>query len=266
MEIIQTFESRNASLTIGVIGNFIGEDIQLRAFLRERVNGSGDFKMEVANHGWNHEDFTTFDKDGQSELLLKSNDRIFETLGVTPEVFITPFNRMNNDTLVAMVENNIRVVSANVTLDNRPFARPITLAEGRAGITVFHVPATAKTGDLNDDDTQWLGFGHQQTLDEISKSMEEHGYALVMLHPQEFSVRDGLDFKNEVETDQIGELELLLDEIEAEDFSIVLVSELARQVAIPEFAGYISAAVLTVSFISLTVLLLAPRLGRFRLI
>ncbi|MGI0014147.1 MAG: polysaccharide deacetylase family protein, partial [Nitrososphaera sp.] len=137
MEIIRTFENRNTSLTIGVIGNFIGEDLQLRAFLRERVNSSGAFKMEVANHGWNHEDFTAFDKDQQSELLSKSQERIFETLGVTPDVFIAPFNRMNNDTLLAMVENDIRVVSANVTQDNRPFARKVTLSdsEPQVGIT-----------------------------------------------------------------------------------------------------------------------------------
>ncbi|MGH9878055.1 MAG: DUF2334 domain-containing protein [Nitrososphaerales archaeon] len=263
MEIIQTFEKRNTSLTIGVIGNFIGEDLQLRAFLRERVNSSGAFNMEVANHGWDHEDFTAFDKDQQSELLSKSQESIFETLGVTPDVFIAPFNRMNNDTLVAILENDIRVVSANVTQDNRPFARKITLgdSEAQVGITVFHVPATAKTGDLNDDDTQWLGFGHQQTLDEIEKSMEEHGYALVMLHPQEFSVRNGLDFKNDVDKDQIGELELLLDGIQEEGYSIVLVSQLARQVAIPEFADYLLPAAMTLPFISVIAFLLLHRFG-----
>jgi len=52
-EIIRTFEKRNESLTIGVIGNFIGDDVVLVAFLKQRIHAEG-FTMEVANHGWNH--------------------------------------------------------------------------------------------------------------------------------------------------------------------------------------------------------------------
>jgi len=262
MEIIQTFEKRNASLTIGVIGNLIGEDIQHMAFLRERADSAGAFKMEVANHGLNHEDFTTFDKGDQAGLLSMSQGNIIQTLGVKPDVFITPFNRMNNDTLDAMVENGIRVVSASITQDTPPFARKISLADREIAITVFHVPATASTGYLSYDGAQWLGFKHQETFAEIRRSMDEHGYALVMMHPQEFSVRNGLDFENEVDMGQLIELELLLDEVQEEGYSIVSVSQLAGLVAIPEFADYLSPAVLTVSFISIIALLLMRRFGR----
>nr|AFK24984.1 hypothetical protein Josef01_19c08_41 [uncultured archaeon] len=106
MEVIRTFEKKNASLTVGVISNFIGDDAVLTDFLKKRISKT----VEVANHGWNHEDFTLFDKESQSDLLSKSNSRIFEKLGIIPRVFITPYNQMNNDTLAAMEENSINMM------------------------------------------------------------------------------------------------------------------------------------------------------------
>jgi peptidoglycan/xylan/chitin deacetylase (PgdA/CDA1 family) len=243
MEVISTFEKKNASLTIGVIGNFIGDDIMLVDFLKKRITDSNG--LEAANHGWNHEDFTLLDKDQQSDLLFKSNNRIFEKLGVTPQVFIAPFNRMNNDTLVAMAENSIHIISTNVTNDHPPFIRNVT-GDARP---IYHLPATAKTGDLNADDTQWLGLKHGETLLAIRESMDKHGYALVMMHPQEFSLRDGLNFQNKVDRGQVAELELLLDSIKDEGYTIVTISQLANLSAIPEFSGLYAALALPLAMI-----------------
>jgi peptidoglycan/xylan/chitin deacetylase (PgdA/CDA1 family) len=238
MEVIRTFEKKNASLTVGVIGNFIGDDIVLVDFLKKRIANNN--ALEVANHGWDHEDFTLFDRDQQSDLLSRSNEKIFEELGVVPRVFITPYNQMNNDTLAAMAENSIHVVSANVTEDHPPFVRNMT---GGADVSaIYHLPATAKTGDLNKDNTQWLGVKHGETLSAVKASMEEHGYALVMMHPQEFSARDGLNFQNRVDGEQMAELELLLDAMADEGYTIVTVSQLASYSAIPEFGGFLYAA------------------------
>lgn len=257
-EIIRTFEKRNESLTIGVIGNFIGDDALLVAFLKKRIHGDPSFTMEVANHGWNHEDFTAFDRVQQSDLLSRSNERILLELGVLPEVFVAPYNRINNDTLVAMAENGIRVASANLTNDHMPFIRNVTLAGEDAVKAVYHFPATANTGDLNDDDTEWLGFGHQETLRSIKSSMQTYGYALVTMHPQEYSVRDGLDYQNKVDEDQLQELELLLDAVHDEGYTVITVSELAKHVTVPEFSQYIAIAI---PFVSSVALLLLSRYG-----
>nr|AFK24985.1 hypothetical protein Josef01_19c08_42 [uncultured archaeon] len=107
---------------------------------------------------------------------------------------------------------------------------------------IYHFPATAKTGDLNEDDTQWLGLKHDETLLAIRESLDKYGYALVMMHPQEFSVRDGLNFQNEVDGGQIAELELLVDSIRDEGYTIVTVSQLASYYTIPEFNGFLYAA------------------------
>lgn len=248
IEIVRTFEERNASLTIGIIGNYFGDDPALLAFVKEKMK-STNFDMEVANHGWNHEDFTAFDKDEQSTLLSQSNDRIFEKLGVSPDVFIAPLNRINNDTILSLATNDIHLLSANVTASQMPFIRNVTLTDGSV-VVISHFPATAKTGDLNADDTEWLGSTHEETLGEIKDGMEKYGYALVTMHPQEFSVRQGIKYQNEVETEQLHELSLLLDAIQSEGYTVVTVSELANRVTIPEFSSSTIALMATIIAVS----------------
>lgn len=260
MQIIETFEQRNASLTVGVIGNYIGDDRVLVEFLKEKI-GSKYFSLDVANHGWNHEDFTLFSKEEQSELLSKSNEQIQIELGVQPAVFIAPFNRMNDETLAAMVNNGLQTVTANLTESRSPFVRNVT---GPAGVAaVYHFPATAKTGDLNADDTEWIGSNHEATMLEIYDSMGKFGYALVMMHPQEFSAREGINFQNVVDEGQLDELDLLLDSVDAKGYRIVTVSELPNHALVPEFSSYLLMAAAIPIAISLTYRIAGKRRALF---
>ena len=170
------------------------------------------------------------------QLLADSNEQIEKVLGVEPSVFVAPYNRINEDTLAALGATSIRTMTANVTEMNPPFVRNVT---GPAGpVAIYHFPATAKTGDLNADDTEWLGSSHTETMAEIEDSISKYGYSVVMMHPQEFSLRQGTTFQNEVDRDQLRELELLLDSVESEGYEIVTVSELANDAVVPEFPGY----------------------------
>ena len=52
MEVINVFDRKDASLTVGVIGNYFGGDAALVQFVRDKAANNPSF--EVANHGWNH--------------------------------------------------------------------------------------------------------------------------------------------------------------------------------------------------------------------
>ena len=240
MRVIETFENRSASLTIGVIGNYIGEDAVLKEFLNEKLQ-SDSFSLDVANHGWNHEDFSLSGLQEQSQLLSDSNKEILKELGVRPSVFIAPFNRFNEDTLTAMAASGLQTISANATEQYPPFVRNVTSSAGATAI--FHFPAAAKTGDLNADDTHWLGSSHAETMAEVNSSIGKYGYAVVMMHPQEYSVRQGTTFQNAVDTDQLHELDLLLDSVDAQRYKIVTISELANLAIVPEFPSHLALAV-----------------------
>jgi hypothetical protein len=52
MEVINIFDRKDASLTVGVIGNYFGGDAALVQFVRDKAANNPSF--EVANHGLNH--------------------------------------------------------------------------------------------------------------------------------------------------------------------------------------------------------------------
>ena len=221
IEVMNTFQEKNASLTVGVIGNYFGNDQKLLDYIEPRIEQNNP-KIEIANHGWNHEDFTMFDKNEQSSLIKKTNEKIFNTLGIVPTGFITPFNTINGDTLTAMRENNMQYISANVTEDRPPYRINDN--------TLYHFPGTAFTGNLNDNNNAWLSKYHKESFAQIQSSLINYGYAVVMLHPQEYSIRDGLNYKNEVDINQIHELEMLIDEIKDSGLRIVTIKEIPEHV------------------------------------
>lgn len=260
MKVINTFEQKNASLTVGVIGNYFGNDLAMVLFLKERIasnnNGSG---IEVANHGWNHEDFRRFSKEEQSALMQQTNRKINEILNVEPIVFIPPYNNLNNNTIAALQENGFQYISGNTT----SYPPSLLQAYGNSSSseingtavpksdTIFHFPSSAHTGDLNGDNTEWLGYSHDRTFAAINASLNELGYAVVTLHPQEFSLRNGTVYQNEIDDTQIRELELLIDDIRAAGFKIVTISQINEGYgsAIPEFPAYSIYAILAVSIV-----------------
>jgi peptidoglycan/xylan/chitin deacetylase (PgdA/CDA1 family) len=218
-KIIDTFVQKNASLTIGIIGNHIGQDAKITDDIKSILKTATP-ELEIANHGWNHEDFTQFNRDTQSVLMKNTNDKISSLFGITPSIFIAPFNTINSNVMVAFLQNNFQVISANTTQDPPPYLIK--------NVAVYHLPGTAKTGNLNDDDTYWYSENHRQTFAEIMASLQKYGYAMVVMHPQEYSIRQALNYTNTTDQNQIHELELLIDEVRNDGLKIVTISEIPK--------------------------------------
>lgn len=248
--VINTLEKKNANVTIGIIGNSFGDDLFLVQFLKEKIvrnnNGSNSFHLEVANHGWNHEDFARIDENEQSSLIYQTNEKIVHILGIKPDVFIPPFNALNNYTILALSKNDMHYTSTNAT--SYP---PTILAQykNEANSTdrttnlyrVSNFASAAVTGDLNADETEWLGYPHGETLTNITVSIEKLGYAVVTMHPMEFSIRNGIQYKDVIDREQVQELESLIDDIRAAGLRIVTISEIGQFNigTVPEFTFYV---------------------------
>src|SRR5690349_1736047 len=114
-KIIDTFHEKNTSLTIGIIGNHIGQDQKLIDDIKSKLGKTPE--LEIANHGWNHEDFTQFSREQQSVLMKSTNDKINNLFGIIPFGFIPPYNTINSDVMVTSLENNFKYISANTTQD-----------------------------------------------------------------------------------------------------------------------------------------------------
>jgi len=217
--IMDTFQQKNASLTIGIIGNHVGQDPKITDYVKSKL-ATGNPEIEIANHGWNHEDFTKFSREQQSILMKNTNDKVSSLFGVIPSVFIPPFNTINSDTVAAFLANNFQFISANTTQD--------TPSSFIKNALVYHLPGTAKTGNLNDDNTYWYSENYTQTFVEITDSVQKYGYAIIVMHPQEYSIRQALNYSNTVDANQIHELESLIDEVRNDGINIVTITEIPK--------------------------------------
>jgi peptidoglycan/xylan/chitin deacetylase (PgdA/CDA1 family) len=269
-EIINMFENSNVSLTLGIIGNSFGDDTDLVNTVKESIRNndllySHGPQIEIATHGWNHEDFTKFSEKEQSNLIRKANEKIADVLSIAkPTGFIPPYNLYNNKTISALRNNNMTYISASALTSTQPtFAEKYdknnlddinkdkqntaassrlqahnnkdkqnTAASSRLQAhnnLIYNFPYTADTGDISLDKSHWVGKSFQQTLTDVKNSLSKYGFAVILMHPQEYTVREGMKFeKDKLNLKQLDQLKLLLQYFRSEGISVVNLKDVAR--------------------------------------
>jgi peptidoglycan/xylan/chitin deacetylase (PgdA/CDA1 family) len=118
--VMDVFINRNQKVTVGEVMNFFGSDPLV---LNKTKQGGNAGLFEYAIHGWNHDDYTKFSLSKQQSELQKANGKMQALYGKKSNVFITPYNEFNANTLTAMKNLNIQIISAaNYTgyYDNHP--------------------------------------------------------------------------------------------------------------------------------------------------
>ncbi len=175
--IIEMFRQNNASVTIGIIGSMFGNDTELVDFVRQYRN---DSRIEIANHGWLHEDFGLLeDAASQQELLEGTNQRIHDLLGhdVLITTFIAPFNSVNDHTYEAVANSGLYIISADPVRDT------IFANDQTSSSPLYHLPMTAEVSILTENQTAWEPVPVIEILSKIDDSIVANGNAVVMLHP-----------------------------------------------------------------------------------
>jgi len=210
--VLDTFFIKGASVTAGIIGNLFGDDAKLVNTIKSSLEIDEQL-IEIANNGWNYEDFSNMGKQDQSSLIKQSNDQISSVLGKTPTVFIPPLEKFNDDTILALQENNIYYISSSVSKDPPPYRLN--------GSDFYHFPGGPSVGKYDPLVGAIKGESHEKTLASIQAYIEKYGFAVVTLQPQEFSIVEKNAYTNAVDQQQIQELELLLDGIQAQGLKII---------------------------------------------
>ena len=215
IEVIDTFIRNKASLTIGLIGNLFGDDAKLSDYLKNAIEKNEN--LEIANNGWSYEVFSDFTEKEQSALLRQSNDHIASIFGKPPSVFIPPYEIFNDDTVLALNENYMSYISSNIQNDPPPYS---------LDSDIYHFPGGATTGRYNLEFNLIEGVDHKETFAEIQETLNNNGFAVVTLSPQEFSKTENRNYVNQVNEQQIHELELLLEKIQAQGLKIVPIGKM----------------------------------------
>lgn len=207
--VIDYFMEKEIPLTIGIIGNQFGNDQYTIDFLKNHMQNHGE-DLEIANHGWNHEDFRKFSLDEQNSLIKNTNKKISDKLNTIPSVFIPPYNYFDDNTIAALKQNGISHLSSISSLDEPAISADTS--------DFYHLPTTSTTAEYNQNMmwTQWTG---KKTIEFIEKSVLEYGYAVVMMHPRDFGqfAKPG----NAVSATQMQELDYIIAKIQESGYDIL---------------------------------------------
>ena len=213
--IISVFDQKQVTPTLGIIGNVIGTDPRIVSAVKTAIADGA----EIANHSWRHAIYAKMTKAEQELDLLQTNKRISEVFGVVPITFIPPQNLYNNDTISVLKSNKYTHISHGEdgsTQEPAPFKKS----------TFYEFPALAYTAKLNPETGIWRQLSSEQTLTQINDSLFNYGYAVVMLHPYEFSVYENGSYTNKVNSTKIQELGTLIDKVRAEGYTILPINQI----------------------------------------
>jgi len=222
VELMKLFQQKKTDLTVGIIGGFFGTDPHLVDFFKKAIPTEVP-KLEIASHSWNNDPLINFNKEGQRELLQKTNDKLFEVLQVTPKVFITPQNLFDDNTLALLPELGFTHFSAHIDLNHSP---PYLVEDS----TLYYFPANTETAKLHATEFFWITQPNSLILDEAYEYLGKYGYAVIMMHPYEFAVRELGIYTGDADMQAIAEVGKLIDELRADGIKLVTIDEISKSV------------------------------------
>ncbi len=217
IEIINLFAEKKVPLSVGVIGNLIGGDERIVSVLKENLENNN---IEIVNHSWNNDALTNFDKKIQEDNIVMTNNKIFEVFGVTPKAFIPPQNLYNENTVNILKRNGFTHIISHIDQDSKT---------QNIDDIFFNVPAITETGVLLDG-VNWKLQEKDHIKKEIIQNIEDKGYAIIMMHPQEFSLNEAGEYSSPNQK-SLTELRLLLDEVSQLDAKLVKITEVIPKTA-----------------------------------
>jgi hypothetical protein len=111
-------------------------------------------------------------------------------------------------------------MSASTNTDSPPF-----LLEDES---FYRFPRVAITGGYIPSQNRILGVLSDQTFSDALDGINKYGFAVITMHPQEFSVYEGGEYLNEINLEQIKELENLIEKIKSENIETVYLGQIER--------------------------------------
>ena len=241
--IMNEFILKNQSLSLGLIMHQIDNESIITEKIKEGKQ-KGLFELDI--HGWDHVDYTTLSKEEQFDTLQQSNEKMATIFGNYSQVFIPPYNKFNGDTIGVLKSVGVRIFSADTSTDRTQYF----IADGvnRESLlpTLYHLPAMTSFKNDNGNGT-WEKVPIPTILNEIDRNIDKYGYAIVLLHPQNFAKMENNVFVDTLDEKEINDLSVLIDSIKSKNQHITtfanvigfnnLPISLSNTVAVPEFNG-----------------------------
>ena len=252
INIMDQFISKNQSVSLGLIMHRIDPTSTVVEKIKEGKQ-KGLFELDL--HGWDHVDYSQLSVEEQLGTLQQASDKMYAIFGQHSQVFIPPYNKFNGDTIGVLKSIGVRIFSADTSTDKTTYFVANGMNEGRSDSTLYHLPAISSFKDDNGNGT-WIKVPIRTILDDVDESIGKYGYAVVLLHPQNFAKMENNVFVDTVDENEIKDLSSLIDSIKSENLHITTfesvvgpqISTSHVQLA-PEFPG-IDTIILVLSILS----------------
>jgi peptidoglycan/xylan/chitin deacetylase (PgdA/CDA1 family) len=219
VRVMDTFIEKNQSLVVSLVMDKFGSH---HPVVEKVAEGYKKKLFEIAGHGWDHVNYAGTGFEQQKTSLSLMNTKIKDMFGVPASTFVPPLAPFDNETLSAMSHLGLRVISSEFEVDRDPFftADSTNVTDGYG---IYHVPATAKFYDYTPDGVK---VPLSQILINIDTSISKYGWAVVVMHPQDFGkIIDGKKTNQPNEQD-MKDLVSLIDSQVSQNRRIVTFSDL----------------------------------------
>ena len=223
------FISKNQSLSLGLVMNAVGNDPKILNKIRDGSSRGGLF--ELAINGWNHTDYTNLSQKEQEYSLNLSNQKMQMLFGNTSDIFMPPEGSFNTATINAMNTLDLKILNSPMYAeDNFNQGKSIFIADSKiankANEEVFHLPSTISFKEYLGD--KWIKNSVENILSNITQNLEEYGYAVIALSPQDFMKVDANGIlTNTLNEDEVKDLSRLIDSILSRNIKITSFSKIA---------------------------------------
>lgn len=240
LAVLDKFIDTNTKVTLGLIMNYYGAD---PVTVDKVSQGKNARLFELALHGWNHVDYAILSLSDQESTLNEANTKLQAIHGTKSNIFITPHNSMNQNTLTAMKEIRLKIVSADLDADGSPPFLPATFSSSNsADATTRIIKSLPMT--VNFVDPARAAGSDGQTISQLTSAINEsivkRGWAVVMLHPRDFAAYDGNSrlAQNVVNATQMTTLQNLIAQLKSDGKTITsfngLVTMIRKQLPPPD--------------------------------
>lgn len=214
--LIDTLEQNNASFTLGIIGKFFGDDPMITSKINSTLRNNR-VDVNLANMGWEFVDHSQFGITEQSASIAKTNERIRQLFGIYPKIFIPPFGQYDDNTVLALKQNNIVYLSSDTQKDKSNLALKSDIS---------HIPYTVSATELLEDDPFLQGTISQKALKKIHSNLEQYGFAVISIMPTDIAIKENQNFQNTVDQTKLQTFTDILSAIKNDSLDFVTLDKI----------------------------------------
>ena len=225
-KIMDVFQKKNASLTIGVIGSGFSSDSKLVSYLKNNLKPH-HATIELANNGWRNENLATRTLSAQISFLNNTNQVLQKMLGEKPNAFVAPYDLYDNDTLKALKQLKMNVISSSVWNEDKFVTTNGKVVANKDSLGLYHVPSMTDFQIDLGNESYWTSIPKDTIIANVNSHITKYGYDVILLHPQNFAAYTNGKYANTVDTASFDELSSIIDYVQSKHMKITTLSGIA---------------------------------------